>query len=127
MVTAVAPQIVIPPYAPGTRETTGVAPQPATQTDVASYKTVTPAQKVETFSSAAEKARESRQERVPSDAIRREEFQDEESGSLVYRAIDTNTGEVVRQIPDESLLRLRRALAETTHVNLTGIGFDRKV
>lgn len=127
MVFAVTSPVAIPPYAPGNRETTGPQAQPAAQTDVASYKTVTPAGKSETFSSAADKKDETSRDLPGADTIRREEFRDEATNSLVYQAIDTRTGEVVRQIPDESLLRLRRALAETTHVNLTGIGFDKKL
>ena len=45
----------------------------------------------------------------------------------MFRAVDIDTGEVVRQIPEESLLRLRRAFAETTHKDMTGLGFSRSL
>lgn len=59
--------------------------------------------------------------------IKREEYRDKITDSLVYRAIDTETGEVVRQIPEESLLRLRRAFALTTHQDMTGLGVNRSL
>ncbi|MHB2168824.1 flagellar protein FlaG [Alsobacter sp. R-9] len=44
--------------------------------------------------------------------LRRETTRDEETSSLVYRVTNEKTGQVVQQIPDETLLRLRAAIAE---------------
>jgi uncharacterized FlaG/YvyC family protein len=38
--------------------------------------------------------------------------QDKESGAFVYRSIDPDTGEVIRQWPPEQLLKLRESLHE---------------
>lgn len=45
-------------------------------------------------------------------ALRRETTRDEDSEALVYRVTDEKTGEVVQQIPDEAVLRLRAYLSE---------------
>ncbi len=45
-------------------------------------------------------------------SLRRETTRDDESRSLVYRVTDQRTGEVVQQIPEETLLRLRAYIAE---------------
>ena len=37
---------------------------------------------------------------------------DDETGKFVYRSIDTDTGEVIRQWPDEEMLRLTTYLRE---------------
>ncbi|WP_249696248.1 flagellar protein FlaG [Stappia sp. WLB 29] len=59
--------------------------------------------------------------------IKREEFRDEITDSIVFRAVDLTTGEVVQQIPEESILRLRRAFAETTQKDMTGLSFSRSL
>ncbi len=38
--------------------------------------------------------------------------QDEETGATVIRVVDQSTGELVRQIPDEALLKLSAALGK---------------
>jgi len=48
--------------------------------------------------------------------------QDKETGTFIYRSIDAETGEVLRQWPSEQLLKLREHLAE-----LEGMFFDVKV
>jgi flagellar protein FlaG len=45
-------------------------------------------------------------------ALRRETTRDEDSEALVYRVTDQKTGEVVQQIPEEAVLRLRAYLSE---------------
>jgi flagellar protein FlaG len=98
---------------------------PAAPTDVAPEKAVQPAQESEAARPEAENP-VSQSTSAPQD-IKREEYRDTITDSLVFRAIDTETGEVVRQIPDESLLRLRRAFAETTHKDMTGLGVNRSL
>lgn len=98
---------------------------PAAPTDVAPEKTVQPSQESEAARPEAENPA-SQPASAPQD-IKREEYRDTITDSLVFRAIDTETGEVVRQIPDESLLRLRRAFAETTHKDMTGLGVNRSL
>lgn len=44
--------------------------------------------------------------------VKRETTRDETTESIVFRATDEATGEVIRQIPEEAMLRLRQALAE---------------
>lgn len=44
--------------------------------------------------------------------LRRETTRDDATRSLVYKVTNEKTGEVVQQIPDETLLRLRAAIAE---------------
>jgi flagellar protein FlaG len=47
---------------------------------------------------------------------------DGESGRTIVRVVDTRTQEVIRQIPSEDMLRLRRALE-----SLRGLLFDQRV
>ncbi|WP_306029838.1 flagellar protein FlaG [Stappia sp. MMSF_3263] len=103
--------------------------RPSEPTDPAPVPTDVPPEK------AVQPATESAATRRPADNgfnsaeanIKREEYRDKVTDSLVFRAVDINTGEVVRQIPEESLLRLRRAFAETTHKDMTGLGFSRSL
>ena len=46
---------------------------------------------------------------------------DEETGSFVVKVIDSETGDVLRQIPPEEMLNLRASLAE-----LVGVLFDKE-
>ena len=79
---------------------------------------LTRAQRVEVLESAVEKLiRRS----LPSNSKLQIE-QDKETGTFIYRSIDPETGEVLRQWPSEQLLKLREHLAE-----LEGMFFDVKV
>ena len=79
---------------------------------------LTRAQRVEVLESAVEKLiRRS----LPSNSKLQIE-QDKETGTFIYRSIDAETGEVLRQWPSEQLLKLREHLAE-----LEGMFFDVKV
>lgn len=97
-------------------------------TDVAPAKSVQPASDTQAARPAAENGADqgAGASGGPS-KIRREEYRDTITDSLVFRAVDTQTGEVVRQIPEEALLRLRRAFAETTHKNMTGLDVNRSL
>ena len=48
--------------------------------------------------------------------------QDRETGTFIYRSIDPETGEILRQWPPEQLLKLREDLSE-----LEGMLFDKEV
>jgi flagellar protein FlaG len=48
--------------------------------------------------------------------------QDKDTGTFIYRSIDPETGEVVRQWPPEELLKLREHLAE-----IEGLLVDKEV
>lgn len=48
--------------------------------------------------------------------------QDKETGTFIYRSIDPETGEVLRQWPSEQLLNLRGSLSE-----FEGLLFDKQV
>jgi uncharacterized FlaG/YvyC family protein len=38
--------------------------------------------------------------------------QDKETGTFIYRTVDSETGEIIRQWPPEQLLKLRESLAQ---------------
>jgi flagellar protein FlaG len=121
---AVRPNLYQPPVT--VRSTEPEAVQAAATTEVAPEKAVQPTNDSEGTRAAAENGPTG----SPSSAsskIKREEYRDVITDSLVFRAIDTQTGEVVRQIPEEALLRLRRAFAETTHKEMTGLGVNRSL
>ncbi len=48
--------------------------------------------------------------------------QDRETGTFIYRSVDPNTGEILRQWPPEKLLELRASLTE-----MEGLLFDKQV
>lgn len=98
---------------------------PSVATDIPPEQAVTPSRASEALRPSAENDRETASS--PQGPVKREEYRDEITDSLVFRAIDTETGEILRQIPDESLLRLRRAFAETTHKDMTGLGLNRSL
>ena len=95
---------------------------PAARTDVPPEKSVQPASKT----AASRPAAENNFAKAEAN-IKREEFRDKVTDSIVFRAVDMTTGEVVQQIPEESLLRLRRAFAETTQKDMTGLAFSRSL
>jgi flagellar protein FlaG len=48
--------------------------------------------------------------------------QDEETGTFIYRSVDPETGEVLRQWPSEDILRLRASLRD-----MEGLLVDKEV
>jgi flagellar protein FlaG len=113
------PAYASPPAATRASEPDGPPPVP---TDVPPEKAVRPAPEASATRPAAENDFNTAEAN-----IKREEYRDTVTDSLVFRAIDVDTGDVVRQIPEEALLRLRRAFAETTHKDMTGLGFSRSL
>jgi len=83
------------------------------KTELPAEETVTPAKESENSQRAANNERDQRSllERF-TPTVERQNIIDEDSESLVYIATNTETGNVVRQIPSETLLRLR-AYAQT--------------
>jgi flagellar protein FlaG len=75
-------------------------PNPETQ--------LTRAQRVEVLESAVEKLI---RRNLPSNSKLQIE-QDKETGTFIYRSVDPETGEVLRQWPPEQLLKLREHLSE---------------
>lgn len=95
--------------------------EPAVSTDLAVEKTVRPSGESSGSQRSADNGQNHRQTRegdgrsameryTPS--ITRQNIVDPDSDNLVYVATNTDTGEVVRQIPSETLIRLR-AYSET--------------
>lgn len=82
--------------------------EPATKTDLPASNTVTPSAEGEQNRPTAENERRGE---TRLDAIRpqieRKNIVDPESDSLIYVATDSDSGEVVRQVPSETLLKLR--------------------
>ncbi|WP_346894562.1 hypothetical protein [uncultured Roseibium sp.] len=87
--------------------------EPATKTDLPASNTVTPSAEGEQNRPTAEneKRGETRLDAVRPQ-IERKNIVDAESDSLIYVATDSDSGEVVRQVPSETLLKLR-AYAKT--------------
>ena len=86
------------------------APNPNTQ--------LTRAQRVEVLESAVEKLiRRS----LPSNSKLQIE-QDKETGTFIYRSVDPDTGQVLKQWPSEQMLKLREHLTE-----MEGVLFDKEV
>jgi flagellar protein FlaG len=48
--------------------------------------------------------------------------QDRDTGTFIYRSVDPETGEILRQWPPEQLLKLRESLTE-----IEGLLFDKQV
>ncbi len=85
----------------------------AATTDLPAEETVRPSSETDSSRrSAQDGARQGTREEVNVPPVERRNVVDPKSESLVYVATNTDTGQVVRQIPSETLLRLR-AYAET--------------
>ena len=83
----------------------------ANETELPAEKVVTPV--TDSDGSARPRAEAERRDDKPPTAppLKRENVFDQETDTLIFRATDPESGEVVRQIPEEALLRLRQALA----------------
>jgi len=87
--------------------------EPSAATELPPEETVTPVTESEDSQRTANNEREQRsllEQYEPT--VERQNVIDPESESLIYVATNTETGQVVRQVPAETLLRLR-AYAET--------------
>lgn len=88
-------------------------PQPvreAVATDLSPDKTVTATAPAEAASVEISRAARAMQDNS-ADEVRKETTKDRETNELVFRTTDTRTGQVVQQIPDEAILRLRAYIA----------------
>jgi uncharacterized FlaG/YvyC family protein len=93
--------------------------EPSVKTELPSEETVSPSVETERGKRSADYDREPRSQKeqlVP--AVERRNVIDPDSESMVYVATNTETGQVVRQIPSETLLRLR-AYAKTVETQQT--------
>ena len=86
--------------------------EPSAKTELPARETVTPSEGTEQGRRAADNEQASRVAQRTTPQVERQNVLDPESNSLVYVATNTDTGQVLRQIPSETLLRLR-VYAET--------------
>ncbi|PVB59285.1 hypothetical protein [Labrenzia sp. 011] len=81
---------------------------PAAKTELPREATVSPADEGSDGQRAANNARDQKNQADPvTPRLERRNIIDPDSESLVYVATNTDTGQIVRQIPSETLLRLR--------------------
>jgi len=93
--------------------------EPSARTELPSEETVTPSTETNSSKRSADNEREARSRQEQSaPAVERRNVIDPDSESMVYVATNTETGQVVRQIPSETLLRLR-AYAKTVETQQT--------
>ncbi len=100
------------------------APQetaPVAQTELPEAATVTPTRETSHQTAAQDQSREETRDKTLDEAnadrqLKRESFRDDVTDTLVFREIDEASGEVIRQLPEESILRLRRALADNAQM-----------
>jgi uncharacterized FlaG/YvyC family protein len=85
--------------------------EPAAKTELPPQSTVTPSTESDQGRRLADNER-SQEPLAQSQQIDRKNVRDPESQSLIYIATNSDTGEVVRQVPSETLRRLR-AYAKT--------------
>ena len=83
--------------------------RPAAETDLPAEETVRPATETDQSRQAAdhERKRQFTSDRPEDQQVERRNIIDPESESFVYIATNVDTGQIVRQIPSETLLRLR--------------------
>lgn len=93
--------------------------EPAAKTELPPANTVNPSANVETGGTAAQDNRAAHSS-TPSAQVERRNVRDPESESLIFIATNSDTGEVVRQVPSETLRRLR-AYAKTMSDQTTGV------
>ena|SRR5882724_7399821 len=86
------------PAAPAAPAAAATAPDPSTN--------LTPVQRVEVLQAAVEKLIK---KSLPANS-KLHIFQDKSTGEFIYRSVDPNTGEVIKQWPSEKLLELRKDL-----------------
>ncbi|GAB4525644.1 MAG: hypothetical protein Tsb0019_27740 [Roseibium sp.] len=87
--------------------------EPSAKTELPSEETVSPSSETESGRRSADNEREPRSgQEQTAPTVERRNLIDPDSESMVYIATNTETGHVVRQIPSETLLRLR-AYAKT--------------
>ncbi|WP_417670886.1 hypothetical protein [Roseibium sp.] len=85
--------------------------EPASKTELTPAQTVNPSVDADDSRRLADNSR-SQEPTTQSTQVERKNIRDPESDSLIFIATDSDTGEVVRQVPSETLRRLR-AYAKT--------------
>jgi uncharacterized FlaG/YvyC family protein len=94
--------VVVRPDPPPVRE--------AVTTDLSPEKTVSAAPQTEAASVEISRAARAMQDTASED-VRKQTTKDQDTNAIVYRETNTRTGEVVQQIPEEAILRLRAYIA----------------
>jgi flagellar protein FlaG len=94
--------VVVRPDPPPVRE--------AVTTELSADRTVTAAAPTEAASVEISRAAKAMQENSSED-VRKQTTKDADTNALVYRETNTRTGQVVQQIPEEAILRLRAYIA----------------
>jgi len=79
-------------------------PEPVAETDLPPEKVVTAVKETDHARETSDSLEYSRQ----APELERKTYRDTVTNSLVFREINPDSGEVVRQIPEDSLLRIRR-------------------
>ena len=97
----VAPMAVVPPARKQE------SPEPVVETELPEENTVKPADRSEDVRQSAHSTAEPAAQDAQRDLVR-VNYRDSITNSIVFKAIDPDTGDVVQQVPDETLLRLRR-------------------
>ncbi|WP_029063082.1 flagellar protein FlaG [Labrenzia sp. DG1229] len=85
---------------------------PAAKTDLPAKETVNPSSETQDGRRSADNEQSQRAAQRTTPQVERRNVVDPDSESLVFVATNTDTGQVLRQIPSETLLRLR-VYAET--------------
>lgn len=102
---------------------------PATETELPARNTVNPSDDSTSTRRGADNSRQ-QEANARSSPLQRENYLDPESDSYVYQAKDSETGEVVQQIPSESLRRIRayeKTIAEQTAKDETSLSEQEKL
>lgn len=124
----------LPPLQPASVTYRAPEQTPATtQTDIPAPQAVSPPREsARQPSLSSDRDREESRDRSRTEVeserkLKRESIRDDVTDTLVFRQVDESSGEVIRQIPEESILRLRRALAENQQSTAQPqtIGLDR--
>jgi len=85
--------------------------EPSARTELPEGRAVSPSEQTEATRRPADDPSRN-QSRLEEPRVERRNFVDLDSNTLIFQATDSETGEVIRQIPSETLRRLR-AYAET--------------
>ncbi|MEJ8474844.1 hypothetical protein [Roseibium algae] len=85
--------------------------EPAAKTELPARSTVSPSAEADDSRRASDNQR-SNEPTAPGQTLERKNIRDPESKTLIYVATDSDTGEVVHQVPSETLRRIR-AYAKT--------------
>lgn len=98
--------------------------EPATKTDLPATNTVRPATDGDSSTSVASQNADRSPAVAGQRQLERKNIVDPESQSIIFVATDSDSGEVVRQVPSETLRRLRAYAKSVTEQANTETGKD---